>query len=447
MLPSPFIGDESSLQSRDGDFPREHVLSASTTGDLRSDITESDYDWATFISAYASGRWNPQRTPNPPRSYLFSPAHLMYLNSDPSSLPTSGRLDTPAIDDELLTSHSADSSPRILGPVTPRGHVLTPSSLGSESELDSTFLPDCLISTSIPPMYPPTTTSYNNPRAKSNPTLKLPSHRVRNSFADIRSTHCPSLSLDSDLARATPSTTPELTAAAATMRWAAASVNLAPLALPSPERELTDPFRGVTTPIPGSHNDISPELMTPGGGRKTRLATFWQGTQDIEDDGGRSASPAESPMAITRLEKVDESPELLDSLEVPPRFIVPLSASVPALHVPNTPTGDYFGDMEDEFPLKEKPSIVHRGSSPLEMGIASVPALPRRVCLTRQTSSPLPVSTKRELSLPGGRVASESISSVKAGRAAKEEQMFAELGFLAPPNPPEELERRRALYK
>jgi hypothetical protein len=44
-------------------------------------------------------------------------------------------------------------------------------------------------------------------------------------------------------------------------------------------------------------------------------------------------------------------------------------------------------------------------------------------------------------------VASETITSVKAGRAAKEEQMFAELGYLAPPNPPDELERRRALYK
>ncbi|KAG7089839.1 hypothetical protein E1B28_011485 [Marasmius oreades] len=32
-------------------------------------------------------------------------------------------------------------------------------------------------------------------------------------------------------------------------------------------------------------------------------------------------------------------------------------------------------------------------------------------------------------------------------RAAKEEQMFHEIGYLAPPNPPDELERRRALYK
>lgn len=32
-------------------------------------------------------------------------------------------------------------------------------------------------------------------------------------------------------------------------------------------------------------------------------------------------------------------------------------------------------------------------------------------------------------------------------RAAKEEQMFRELGYLAAPSPPDEMERRRALYK
>ncbi|KAL0577654.1 hypothetical protein V5O48_004343 [Marasmius crinis-equi] len=38
-------------------------------------------------------------------------------------------------------------------------------------------------------------------------------------------------------------------------------------------------------------------------------------------------------------------------------------------------------------------------------------------------------------------------ASVVGVRAAKEEQMFHEIGYLAPPNPPDELERRRALYK
>ena len=39
------------------------------------------------------------------------------------------------------------------------------------------------------------------------------------------------------------------------------------------------------------------------------------------------------------------------------------------------------------------------------------------------------------------------VGGMGVGRAAKEEHMFNELGYLAPPNPPDELERRRALYK
>jgi hypothetical protein len=118
-------------------------------------------------------------------------------------------------------------------------------------------------------------------------------------------------------------------------------------------------------------------------------------------------------------------------------------------------TDDYFGDIDS---IPEEPFTANRdGTSTLlplvaplvdtrEIRPMTVPALPRRVCLTRQTSSPLPVSTPHD-SRFAGRVASQSITSVKAGRAAKEEQMFAELGYLAPPNPPDELERRRALYK
>lgn len=36
---------------------------------------------------------------------------------------------------------------------------------------------------------------------------------------------------------------------------------------------------------------------------------------------------------------------------------------------------------------------------------------------------------------------------MKSGRVQKEEGMFHDLGYLAPPNPPDELERRRAMYK
>jgi hypothetical protein len=108
---------------------------------------------------------------------------------------------------------------------------------------------------------------------------------------------------------------------AATLRWAGSRVRVAPLTLPSPEHELTDPMRGAgAVPIPGSHPGFPPahphsyvptpdgghgrsatavngyggyyshgvqtpgwDVMTPGGTRRSRLSGFWSGTADVED--------------------------------------------------------------------------------------------------------------------------------------------------------------------
>lgn len=309
---------------------------------------------------------------------------------------------------------------------------------------------DGSLSTSVPS---PHSSTFAKAHAKNSLKIPLPSHLLRSSFPDLRSSN-PNISCSAspDSGHSGSSSSPEVTAAAATMRWAAARVNLSPLALPSPEHELTDPMRGITATIPGSHAaDVSPysELLTPGGTRKTRLASFWRGTQDIEER-SRLSTIAGSPSS-TPPDPAAPVPVSV-SLPVPP-------ASVPVLRAPDAPTDDYFGETDsfaEEYgsasisssTSRDSPQGILRAVAPLaEMGTVSVPALPRRICLTRQTSSPLPASSSREPRLPGGRVASESITSVKAGRAAKEEQMFAELGYLAPPNPPDELERRRALYK
>jgi hypothetical protein len=75
--------------------------------------------------------------------------------------------------------------------------------------------------------------------------------------------------------------------------------------------------------------------------------------------------------------------------------------------------------------------------------VQTAPVAPSRVVSTRQTSSPLPNKT------PGSSVEVSPLTRVEAGagRALKEEAMFLDLGYLAPPYPPDELERRRALYQ
>ena len=60
MLPSPF--DPS---------PSDEQLAHNLRN--QQDDSQVDYDWATFISAYALGRWNPLKTPHPPRSQLQPP--------------------------------------------------------------------------------------------------------------------------------------------------------------------------------------------------------------------------------------------------------------------------------------------------------------------------------------------------------------------------------------
>lgn len=415
-------------------------LIPSTTGDGQSITSQSDCDWATFVSAYASGRWDPHRTPNPPRSYMVS-------SSSSSSTPDSAPL---MYSHELAptdNSRASQSNPELYA-----GDFIKSEHSGR--------------STSSLSLSPSGTMSLNRFRPAAPTKLPLPTHRLRNSFSTSTPSQAPTDMLSSSSAHSNS----EVQTTVATMRWAAARVDISPLALPSPEHELTDPMRGVMAAVPGSHlpdiNFQHDHPLTPGGTRKPRLTDFWRGTTDVDSNGvshtiGPSVgsthlapiagSPADSATTDTPPNKDRglSPPSALSHLSIPPPASAP---AADAYHNTSELTpGDYFGDINIGGSTNETPPsvpVVVRSVTPLtEMGTMSVPALPRRVCLTRQTSSPLPISSPREPKYPGGRVASETITSVKAGRAAKEEQMFAELGYLAPPNPPDELERRRALYK
>ncbi|THH29988.1 hypothetical protein EUX98_g4200 [Antrodiella citrinella] len=269
----------------------------------------------------------------------------------------------------------------------------------------------------------------------------------------------------------------ELTTSAAAIRWAGARVSIAPLALPSPEHELTDPMRGVTTPIPGSHpqdnifSKPEPILLSPNGVRKTRLSSFWQGTQDVDDKlptvqasppkekENEPAQPhsTESSSSETLEQKSTKSNSPAGSMPFLAAAIAP--ATAPVRFSSGEGDDDYFGsiDMNLTESVLSVPSQYSGASRADELRQASappfnhdpvtVPALPRRICLTRQTSAPLPTLVyERKVGVPTRPSGDGTVPSL-AGRAAKEEHMFNEFGYLAPPNPPDELERRRALYK
>ncbi|TCD67142.1 His Kinase A domain containing protein [Steccherinum ochraceum] len=513
ILPSPF--DPS---------PSEEGLSQ--TMSTRESIIDDhvDYDWATFINAYALGRWDPLRTPHPPRSHL-QPPHLGGTGSR-SVLPMTPEFESagPAQTNPLNESPPDDSTDHLIPLSCEYTQPQSSSSQGAAVEYEGVerATVDPLVQSAPPQFHIPTsltvppavplsasTASVSSPtilsdvgisrladRRTSVPLNLGPfSHRLRNSVADLRVS---SSSTSTGASILSPPQASEVTTSAAAIRWAGARVSIAPLALPSPEHELTDPMRGVTATIPGSHPSqdnpmmfVRPEPITPispNGQRKTRLSSFWQGTQDVEDkaqgssvgsgsgsgsgfgveggDGQKKVdADASSSQTAPAKEKKQKHVKVLspalsttssNSSSLP--FVVGSSiiapATAPVRYSTEPEDEDYFGfdghDSSSATNGSNLDALRQSSGPPFSYDPATVPALPRRICLTRQASAPLPTVASYERRIrPGKGAVPVPVGGVSTAmsRAAKEEQMFNELGYLAPPNPPDELERRRALYK
>ncbi|CAL1716850.1 unnamed protein product [Somion occarium] len=462
VLPSPFDSSPSDEQVPQGN-----------TGHERTD-EQVDYDWATFINAYALGRWDPLRTPQPPRSHLHAslPPSRSVLHSIVIEIPESSEpiFESPvtSLGESCLREETSSGVPSDYEDVTrdsvegftrsaPPAYHLPPILASSTTKASTSTLPDGGIS------------KLSDRRPHILPMNLGPfAHRIRNSWADIRSSSNSGSSSSGEVRLPNVSNADVATSAAA-IRWAGARVSVAPLALPSPEHELTDPMRGVTATIPGSHPPdmyARPEplpLQSPTGVRKTRLSSFWQGTQDVEDKLPTiQASPDDSASQSSSEQSKSSSPPS----SIP--FIGPsvAPATAPIRGFPETEDDDYFGSVDGHRAesassvTSDQPSFgsssairpdidLMRQSSapPFDAEPSTVPALSRRICLTRQTSAPVTSPALYERRLRLTRPASDGSIGILQGRAAKEEQMYNELGYLAPPNPPDELERRRALYK
>ncbi|TFY82873.1 hypothetical protein EWM64_g1139 [Hericium alpestre] len=453
----PIALDPSTTSDRSLDLSRPHT---------RPEPSAADYDWGSFILAYSMGRWDPHRTPHPPRSCFQSDAP--YRASSLLALPAPGDL---AQNLHLETAPAADfvippSLPHLAPKDVPsipgiaRATKLLPKTPSQQRDASHVQIrsplpsPSLTVPRAVTIARPPAA-----PSASSNPS------RLRSSFADIRSSSAaPPLSLDS--LPAPPHT--DVAAAAAAMRWAAARVSIAPLALPSPEHELMDPMRGVTAAIPGSYPQ---EHFTGCGplspGRRTRLDSFWEGAQDVDYPGDGlhpiQGSPASTPSVFNSPDPSSDPSDFPSYLQHATAAPARPAATAPVSHRTEQ-EDDYFGSAVDPASVtsgsssrsstdaavmaRDMPALQRQNTAPpMETDVHTVPAIPRRVCLTRQTSSPLPNTHAHETHFHSHRSGSDAAASLKASRAIKEESMFMELGYLAPPYPPDELERRRALYQ
>ncbi|KAI0346588.1 hypothetical protein BDW22DRAFT_1323176 [Trametopsis cervina] len=222
-------------------------------------------------------------------------------------------------------------------------------------------------------------------------------------------------------------------------------------------------MRGVTATIPGSHPVPEHFLpKSPGTLRKSRLSSFWQGTQDIEDY-RLPTIEGSPPGSVDDHGSADEPEATTSHLPFALPLLPPATAPVRGSH--DQEEEDYFGidgqqgsdgmsanysesaSSASTIPRPDSEMSRQMSAPPFDSEPSTVPAIPRRICLTRQASAPLPTLSLYERRLQSTRPSSESSVMSRASRSAKEEQMFSELGYLAPPNPPDELERRRALYK
>ena len=394
--------------------------------DIHSDVMstadrtalEPTYDWFTFIKAYADGKWDPQKTPQFPRSALSLPTHQTKQTTQcsPGVLRTLNTTDLQRLGGNASTQ-----------PLKDIGYNLT------QAPLNSTTPPPP--SASTPPKPHITDPRTSKPERAQSLNVAV-SHRLRKSFADLRlSSGNNSVNLDDHPHHPLD---PDALTTAATIRWAGARISVAPLALPSPEHELTDPMRGVNAAIPGVHpahgfpGTLTPEreagLMSPG--RRSRLASFWEGTMGDAlptVDG----SPTMEPMSLGEMETAVTEDSSSASLSIIP------PASAPLMSLVGSETSDYFGNLSATPPTCELP---------MADSVSSVPAVTRRICLTRQTSSPLPAFPERTLQHHRS-VRSSPENAGFGPRSVGEESMFHELGYLVAPNPPDEIERRRALHR
>jgi hypothetical protein len=230
----------------------------------------------------------------------------------------------------------------------------------------------------------------------------------------------------------------DATTAAAAVRWAGARINIAPLALPSPERELTDPFRNARTAIPGMNPPDVP-LGPQSPRHRQRLGSFWEGTIDVDGATGPSSStlssiegsPPSTPPNANHSD-AELEPRSASSVGASPPYVTP--ASVPLRGYGD----DYFGVTTvsvspETIPMALDSVRQHEHVLPEAEAAETSSVASRRVNATRQPSSPLANRS--------------SGSFVEVGRVPKEEAMFLELGYLAPPYPPDEFDRRRALYQ
>ncbi|KAG8986513.1 His Kinase A domain containing protein, partial [Tulasnella sp. 427] len=320
-------------------------------------------------------------------------------------------------------------------------------------------------------------------------------------------------------------------AAAATVRWAGAGVDVAPLALPSPEYELTDPFRRInqegtprTPRSPGPRageprtyrsprrDHRSPQAVRSGIPSSSIAKSGYNSepTSHIKAYGSRPMTPGLEAIKGSPVGSPNERPEsdvelgpdapahimtpgvqqersaksggdyfqrasslqtgttrtpggtYMSYMAFPGLQCVPGATSVPA-HYTNNATEDYFGNAKEttspgskEAPEAEKPGLLNNGVVPRTPGgkfqLIDAQLLPGMV---QELGSTMPEGSSHHIYNDLNQDAAFILAAAGATSSTSNalshpslfEAWYATAGYLLPPMPPNEMDRRKALYR
>ncbi|CAE6434858.1 unnamed protein product [Rhizoctonia solani] len=409
-------------------------------------------DWPTFMQAYANGEWDPVRIPEPPFE-LRLPGVPMRASSPMISSSALSSTSTVAatLSPSLSSSPSSISPSRGLAGPDLRPRIMADSRTSSIASRRGTATPDLSGSSNhfIHPNFP----YVNAPR------------KVQRSHSDVEIRSPGGLPLAT--LPALPSPSIERAATAATIRWAGSGVNVAPYALPSPEAaELLDPMRKAL-PV------LNPSSSHP----KSRLSNFWE------------ESP-QDPVPLPAIVPHPPSPEANTLKEKPSAWSYQLKKSSSSTRRPSNSQGDYFSRSPSRvhsrghspFPASDKSQDTssqasnsnNQKSTPsaplLATTWSNLAASPSRTnlvdtCLPDPFKGSVLSATGAGLKLDSGTHSGNGYSTIpdqllSSLSSSADMEFFTpsetlikpdddgdQLSYLVPPLPPDELERRKALYR
>ena len=395
---------------------RPELLPASDDGHDHSASTVEDriaerMSWRKFATAYSYGMFDPFKIPYPPRRKESAP-------DIPSAASSSGiNPPLPKKQVSMGTSSGSDS----LGDSSSQ-------SVSSSGTLNSFSSAPATSASSIRPASISSGRSMASALASRDKTFELESLHFSNGHIEGRPP-----------ARPDALQLPSYSLAAASVRVASTSFragDFAPLAVPSPERELLDPMAAVYDQGPAtgkSTADSDPGPSRPGLSESmpTLIPTHTLGDRLP----AIQASPMESPGRDgTGSQQPGDEPHDSQHLSLPGSGGIVHSrippASAPLDQIPDTETTpvDYFG--------------------------AGAPHLDRNASYNSQSSSQQTVTSQPTPSVPSRQVDEAKATSWSARERSKSvalphelPELFDKYGWLPAPLPPDEEARRRALFR